>query len=219
MPVTISGDGSIGGLELGAFEDVSGTPQDGEALMWSASNGKWQPSGMALGSLQDVSGLPAEGQALMWDSSTSKWAPSTMQIPESILPGTVMYFPQSSAPSGFLKANGADVSRTTYSNLFNAIGTVFGSGNGSTTFSLPDLRGEFIRSLDDGRGVDASRSLGSFQADENKAHTHHLEGRYGASSGAISTDGYWPKNNKSTGSSGGNESRPRNVALLACIKY
>ena len=59
--------------------------------------------------------------------------------------GTVAYIAASSAPGGWLKCNGAAVSRTTYAALFAAIGTTFGAGDGSTTFKLPDLRGEFVR--------------------------------------------------------------------------
>ena len=66
-------------------------------------------------------------------------------------------------PTGWLKCNGALLSRTTYAALFAVIGTTYGAGDGSTTFALPDLRGEFLRGLDDGRGVDGGRALGSAQ--------------------------------------------------------
>lgn len=134
--------------------------------------------------------------------------------------GAVGFFAQSSAPAGWLKANGAIVSRSTYSRLFAAIGTLFGIGDGSTTFALPDLRGEFIRGWDDGRGVDTGRSLGSFQADDFKAHTHTVVRGNGDTppGGALNPDsengGTIP-----TSSTGGAETRPRNRALLACIRY
>ena len=81
-------------------------------------------------------------------------------------PGTIAAFGRTSAPSGWLKCNGAAVSRTTYSALYAQIGTSFGSGNGSTTFNVPDLRGVWVRGLDDGRGKDSGRSLSnSVQAD------------------------------------------------------
>ena len=56
-------------------------------------------------------------------------------------PGRIEDFGGSAAPAGFLLCNGAAVSRTTYADLFNAIGTAWGAGDGSTTFNLPDLRG------------------------------------------------------------------------------
>lgn len=75
-------------------------------------------------------------------------------------------------PTGWLKCNGAQISRTTYSALFAAIGTTYGSGNGSTTFHLPDFRGLFPRGFDDGRGYDSGRVFGSFQDSDNKSHNH-----------------------------------------------
>jgi prepilin-type N-terminal cleavage/methylation domain-containing protein len=66
-------------------------------------------------------------------------------------------------PSGWLLCDGHAVLRTTYPALFSAIGTTYGAGDGSTTFNLPDLRGEFIRGFDNGRGVDSGRTLGSWQ--------------------------------------------------------
>ena len=63
----------------------------------------------------------------------------------SIVPtGSVLTFAGSSIPSGFLLCNGAAISRTTYANLFAAIGTMYGAGDGATTFNLPDLRDRYI---------------------------------------------------------------------------
>ena len=88
--------------------------------------------------------------------------------------GTVLYFAGSRAPAGWLKANGAAVSRTAYAALFAAIGTTYGAGDFLNTFNLPDLRGEFIRGWDDGRGVDTPRSIGSAQAHALQSHQHGL---------------------------------------------
>lgn len=138
----------------------------------------------------------------------------------AVPPGTVIHVAKNSAPTGFLKANGAAVSRTTYAALFAAIGTTFGAGDGSTTFNLPDLRGEFVRGWDDSRGVDSGRSFGSWQDDAFESHTHAYYGSTGAyvylSAGAIPVYDNW---SGTTGATGGSETRPRNVALLACIKY
>ena len=79
----------------------------------------------------------------------------------SSIVGTVAFFARSGAPTGWLKCNGAAISRTDYADLFDSIGTTYGTGDGSTTFNLPDLRGEFLRCWDDGRGVDTGRSLTS----------------------------------------------------------
>lgn len=152
--------------------------------------------------------------------------------------GQVSYFPQSSAPAGWLKANGAEVSRASYAALFAVIGTTFGAGDGSTTFKLPDLRGEFLRGLDDGRGVDSGRALGTAQADQIQGHRHRMYAAFydrvgGAGTGAAitqaagnntsQTGGDAIREEISNGTNGtprtGEETRPRNVAMLACIKY
>lgn len=86
--------------------------------------------------------------------------------------GMVCYFAQSTPPAGYLKRNGAAVSRTTYARLFAKIGTTYGAGDGATTFNLPDGRGVFDRGLDDGRGLDPGRTLGSYQDSANLSHAH-----------------------------------------------
>lgn len=138
-----------------------------------------------------------------------------------VLPsGLIAPFGQASPPTGWLKCNGQLVSRTTYANLFTAIGTTFGAGDGSTTFGLPDLRGEFVRGLDDSRGVDSARVLGSAQAEATKAHTHGTGATTTSAAVATGADHNVPTYNAVgvTGSAGGSETRPRNVALLYCIK-
>jgi phage-related tail fiber protein len=136
--------------------------------------------------------------------------------------GAVAHFARSTVPSGWLEANGAAVSRTTYATLFAAIGTTFGGGNGTTTFNLPDLRGEFIRGYDNGRGVDSGRGFGTAQGDELRSHSHSVtlpianDSSSGSDDESISTLG--GSQTYGTSNTGGNETRPRNVALLACIK-
>lgn len=87
-------------------------------------------------------------------------------------PGLIGAFATLAVPAGWLKCNGAAISRTAYAQLFAVLGTHYGAGNGSTTFNLPDARGEFIRGLDEGRGIDPSRVLGSIQLSQNLSHTH-----------------------------------------------
>jgi phage-related tail fiber protein len=136
-------------------------------------------------------------------------------------PGLVGYFGGSAAPVGWLKANGAAVSRAAYADLYAAIGTTFGAGDGFTSFNLPDLRGEFVRGWDDGRGVDSGRALGSAQGDLLKSHTHTFPNSgksdqtgLTSAAGDNSIAGY-----TATTATGGSETRPRNIALLACVKY
>lgn len=155
-------------------------------------------------------------------------------LPSSVPAGVISFFSASTAPTGYIKANGATVSRTTYSALFAAIGTTYGAGDGSTTFKLPDLRGEFLRGWDDGRGVDSGRAFGSAQADAFQGHGHDLlyqnTGSFGGSlsvtlqtqnmSGILANYATDPKEIGSYGTPRvATETRSRNIALLACIKY
>jgi microcystin-dependent protein len=78
--------------------------------------------------------------------------------------GTIETWSTNVCPTGYLECSGQAVSRATYADLFNVLGTSFGAGDGSTTFNLPDLRGEFIRGWDHGRSIDSGRSFGSSQA-------------------------------------------------------
>ena len=180
-------------------------------------------------------------------------ASGTLARTESLV-GQVCFFAMDTAPDGFLKANGAAVSRTTFSALFNAIGTAFGAGDGSTTFNLPDMRGEFPRGWDDGRGVDSGRSFGTAQLDQFSNHIHrvsvndHPNKNISLGGGASVDENEWVSgstnigfldNHRWGGGSGSRlralsaqnsdsvkastsldgETRSRNVALLACIKF
>ena len=130
-------------------------------------------------------------------------------------------FPVGTAPTGWLKANGALVSRTTYAALFARIGIQFGIGDGLTTFKLPDWRGAFARALDDGRGIDTGRVINSEQASQNLAHTHNTVSNsvvQGATTLASGPDFGITVGPTVTVSSGGAEVRVFNVALMACIR-
>ncbi|MEM7047818.1 MAG: tail fiber protein [Pseudomonadota bacterium] len=78
-------------------------------------------------------------------------------------PGTIIMWAAATAPQGYLPCEGAAISRTTYADLFDVIGTTYGEGNGTTTFNLPDFRGEFARGWDHNRGIDPERTFGSSQ--------------------------------------------------------
>lgn len=86
--------------------------------------------------------------------------------------GMLAFFDQDTPPEGWIRANGAAVSRTLFARLFAKIGTRYGAGDGVTTFNVQDARGRFLRVLDDGKGLDTGRTRGSLQADDNKSHTH-----------------------------------------------
>lgn len=130
------------------------------------------------GQTQPVADLPLNGHKLVnlgaptlpTDAATKGYVDANVK--PAIDVGAIQLFAQSTPPPGWLKANGAAVPRATYSALFAAIGTIYGSGDGTTTFNLPDLRGEFIRIWDDARGVDTGRAFGSAQGANVEAHTH-----------------------------------------------
>lgn len=146
--------------------------------------------------------------------------------------GTVMLASGASALAGTIKGNGALLSRAAYpalwayaqssDNLAASDGAwtagKYSPGDGSTTFRIPDYRGEFPRFWDDGRGVDSGRAIGSSQSDDLKSHAHTVS--YSTVGGGGGVGGTSPSNATfSSGSTGGTETRPRNIALLACIKY
>ena len=204
----------------------------------------------------------SNGQMLQTNGSGALSFTTVQGVPS----GSVFCMAVATVPSGYLECNGAAVSRTTYSVLFAVIGTAYGTGNGSSTFNLPDLRGEFVRGFDNGKGTDSGRSIATSQSSQNAQHNHSISVS-GTTSNPTPTltgdvrrisEGYRAQgtasgiftkeldgNNNITGSSstspvagfsidaththtfsasgntgnqGGNESRPRNVAMMYVIK-
>lgn len=171
-------------------------------------------------------------------------APDVNSVPT----GVISPFGGTAAPSGYLMCHGAEVSRTTYSNLYTVIGVSFGQGDYSTTFNLPDLRDEFLRGA---RGN--IRRVGTSQRDDFEAHSHASGTLSAASSGSHKhdmeggIDGYESGGARApdihdrnrvagrtaptksagahthnitgfTNTSGGTETRPQNIAVNYIIK-
>ena len=184
--------------------------------------------------LSDYTGLAAD--------ITSAGLPSTVA-------GSEMTWATATVPTGWLEENGAAISRSTYSALFAVLGTTFGVGDGSSTFNLPDARGEFIRGWAHGSANDPDRAartnrgdgttgdvVGSKQADQMQGHKHAGRYNYGSSLGNS-----YNTSPSTTGGSGGTdahsnvllpvtdgtngtprtglESRPRNINKMIIIKY
>ncbi|WON82301.1 MULTISPECIES: phage tail protein [Chromobacterium] len=181
------------------------------------------------------------------DLTQCEHGPTTNLLTMSGAPGMVAHFAMPYTPPGWLKCDGSLVSRGTYPGLFAVIGTTYGAGDGSTTFNLPDLRGEFIRGWDYGGGVDDGRAFGSWQkgtltisdpsldsvgvaslihannntpigyvdlgADKTKKEYYEMRRAQMEGYGIV----YDVDSNGWAGGYG--STRPRNVALLACIKY
>lgn len=166
---------------------------------------------------------PGRNLRLIRPAGASAWHAAGAAGLDAAPAGQVAAFAMQAAPSGWLKANGALVSRTAYAALFAAIGTTFGAGDGSTTFALPDLRGEFLRGWDDGRGVDTGRVFGSAQAGSRLFLQTNNNGTIGATetedAGTFTTTFTSQNINATTPSAQSVVFRPRNVAFNLCIKY
>jgi phage-related tail fiber protein len=215
-------------VQNATFPSVRADINDNLAALYSQSSGNTAPTvTVAFQPWVDTSSSPPVKK--IRNGSNTAWLTEGVLDPAGFTPsgiptGQIIHVALSSAPTGYLKANGAAVSRSTYATLFAAIGTTFGAGDGSTTFNLPDLRGEFVRGWDDSRGIDSARTFGSAQAHAVQDHIHSGNGLVSlGGSQIINNSGSAGRNTEPTGlmASGNSaaETRPRNVALLACIKF
>ncbi|WP_339070768.1 phage tail protein [Pseudomonas idahonensis] len=155
----------------------------------------------------------------------------------SALPvGAMVPFPKGTVPAGFLEVDGSVQSAATYPDLAAYLGTTFNTGGeGAGNFRLPESRGEFLRGWDHGRGVDAGRSPGSWQADAFQGHYHASAAdtarpystggtvgdylaRFGT--GNPTTNGVRDAINNGVDGTPrtASETRPRNLAVMWCIK-
>ncbi len=170
----------------------------------------------------------------------SNIAPSTITL-SNLAASLIQYFTPSgviqaygaaTAPTGWLVCDGASYLRATYPDLFTAIGTSYGSADG-THFNVPNLRGLFQRGWDNGSGNDPDASsrtaanpggnigdnIGSYQVDAFRAHTHTMvNGGAGALNAAQLVAGSNGPTSVPSGSTGGNETRPANVYVNYIIK-
>ena len=161
--------------------------------------------------------------------------PTTLRqlVGSSVPVGSVIAFAAATPPTGWLSCNGQYLSRVSYPRLFAVIGTTFGSSD-SSNFRLPDMRGEFVRGWDEGRGVDVGRGFGSWQdayAGYNNVTAGSDDGDGDGISSFKSMSGFTINGvsvfDNYTGARSGqtwsipviaNGARPRNVALLYCIR-
>ena len=147
---------------------------------------------------------------------------------------TIIQVANETVPSGYLECNGATISRTTYAVLFASVSTLYGVGDGSTTFELPDFRGEFLRGWDHAAGNDpnaATRTdagdgsttgdhVGTKQADGIGSHTHTFPSgiTHGSQPESVSQPGIIA-GTVTSASTGGDETRPLNINVMFCIRY
>ncbi|MBX2989398.1 MAG: tail fiber protein [Bdellovibrionaceae bacterium] len=200
-------------------------------------------------SVYGISNAPDQVGLIIYDSSTDSfygkgaasagiWQKITNDNAQLVPAGGIIPFGGTVAPAGYLLCDGSAVSRTIYAELFSVIGTNFGSGDGSTTFNLPDLRGRFLRGVDGlaGRDSDAGtrtemnvggntgNQVGSVQLDAFKDHTHNVSINNANGSGPAKYSAPWePSSSYSTytttgASGGGTETRPKNAYVNYLIK-
>jgi microcystin-dependent protein len=136
--------------------------------------------------------------------------------------GQIGAFASQACPAGWIFADGSYLNRGGNAALFAAIGTTWGAGD-NTNFQLPDLRGQFLRGIDLGAGVDPGRGFGTAQGDTVGPHSHSFGIRVATVSGtaafqfpdATSTTQFPVTGQTPTGTT---ETRPKNVAVVYCVK-
>lgn len=185
-----------------------------------------------------VSGDNPDTLAKMGITDTYTKAQVDAMIAEaSALPvGTMVGFPVNKVPPGFLEIDGSVKSIAAYPDLAAFLGAAFNRGDeGGGNFRLPESRGEFLRGWDHGRGVNVGRGIGTYELDELKSHSHRdlffIGGGAGGtpspsstyakaynSAGSYSFDGTGAGAGLTTSPTGGAETRPRNLAVMWCIK-
>ena len=168
--------------------------------------------------------------------TSSKLAASAIS---TIMPtASIMPYAGVSAPTGFLLCDGAAISRTTYSALFALVGTTYGSGDGSSTFNIPDLRGRVIAGQDDMGGVSANRLTGlsggvdgdilggsggaethTLSIAQMPAHTHSLQNGVGTKSNSFDSGTLVASDASGNTGSQGNGDAHNNVQPTIILNY
>jgi hypothetical protein len=172
-------------------------------------------------------------------SVTNAYSASGLSLPTGSI---ISHFDLNDATPGseWIRCDGSQVSRTTYATLYAVIGDKFGNGNGTTTFHLPALAGQFVRGADLGAARDPDRAsraasgtggstgdnVGTLQKGIIKVHTHPVvperDWREVGGSGGATYGGsqYWANLTPTyyVNNSGGNEFRPKNMAIAWWIK-
>lgn len=128
---------------------IPDTSTDNRVVRFDGTSGEMQTSAVGIEDSGRVTGLS--------DPTANTDAATKQYVDQRIPVGSLTAYAGSTAPTGWLLCYGQAVSRTTYAALYSAIGTTYGSGDGSTTFNLPDLRGRVVAGLDDMGGTDAGR--------------------------------------------------------------
>jgi len=157
-------------------------------------------------------------------SGNTGWSPTATS--STIVPvGTVIESARSSAPTNYLECDGSALSRTTYATLFSAIGTTYGVGDGSTTFNIPDRRGNVGRGAGTSSGYTQNVTItqGAKTDDALEAHTHNYTtpATYDDVIGGTGTSARVQSIGTTGGASGrtANETRVKSLGMKYYIKY
>lgn len=153
------------------------------------------------------------------------WEPPEPEVTPPVPAGWMGLFAANSPPDGYLECDGSVLNKNTYTDLFDVIGYTWGGAGNN--FNLPDLRGEFLRGWDHGRGVDPGRVFGSWQQATSIGGAEWPVGpaglRFRGMQNSDGTDGTF---NAEIVNVLGDivtytycKFRPRNLALMPCIKY
>lgn len=213
---------SVQGYSVNLTSYATTAPTAAGLALLDDANASAQRTTLGLGTAATANTGTSAGNVVILNGSSQLPAVdgSLLTNISAIPSGAVLAFAMNSAPTGWLSADGSAVSRTTYAALFAAVSTTYGVGDGSTTFNLPDLRGYFVRGTGTNSDGTAAGTFGTKQTDDFKSHTHGLGLRPNMSAGGgVSADGSstYPQSG-STYATGGTETRPRNIAMLYCIK-
>lgn len=158
---TVAKSGEVNGNFSDVATALTGSlPRDGQAGMtgpFLAVNGSAASPGIAFGNDTDTGFIRLAGDTIGVVCGGTVVAQFSVEGFFGDAPGVIKSFGGTTAPTGYLLCDGAAVSRTTYANLFAAIGTNWGEGDGSTTFNVPDLRGRTEFGKDDMGGPAAGR--------------------------------------------------------------
>lgn len=186
-------------------------------------------SNLVNGMTEDTGPSAADFMLTYDASATTTKKVSLSRIPSLAVPaGTIIMFGGSSAPTGYLLCDGSAVSRTTYADLFAIIGGNFGTGDGSTTFNVPDMRSRHPIGMGQGSGL-TNRVLATTGGAETHtlvtgeipAHTHTIPSAGVATAGAgqgVTTDAGTGQSTGSAGGGGAHNNMGPFLTVNFCIK-
>ena len=176
---------------------ASTAPTDGQVLIWDNANTQWSPSDVSASTLAANSvGASELADNAVDTAAIVDGAVSAAKLDSGIntVPsGTIIMYGASAAPTNWLLCHGEAVSRTDYSALFGIIGTTYGTGDGSTTFNLPDLRSRMPVGIGDGDAGGTAltdRSLGDTGGTENVTLTESQLPAHNHWGGLFTQQGY-----------------------------